>query len=142
MLRDGSKAFVRHHETKQVVADDFRLWGIAILSGGRTAVKTWCEDGTSIARECESQYDIISMYPNTRIINGFEVSAPEVVEPKIGDTYFNSDILSEEFYDSFAWRDDGYDKLNLARGLVFLNKEDAIANAKAMLGINPHEESE
>ena len=86
--------------------------------------------------------EIIVMWHKTRIINGFEVPAPERIEPKVGDLYFSPGTLFEEFYKKDWWARGSYESLLLKRGLVFLNEEDAIANAKAMLGIDPYKESE
>lgn len=133
MLRDGSKAFVRHQETETFIQGNFNLVGI---KEGHQTYQTWTPEGNYDTRRHE--YDIISMYPKTRIINGFEVPAPETEEPKNGDWVFTSDIYSEEFYDEDSWRGRSYELRWLKRGLIFLNAEDAIANTKAMLGIDPY----
>lgn len=138
MLRNGQKAFVRHHETELSTKIDQILLGYI----EEYSLWAWCEDGASSGHGCESPHDIIGMYPETRIINGFEVPVPVREEPRIGGCYFKTDIYAEEFYDEDRWSGCSYDLLELNRGLVFLTKEDAIANAKAMLGINPYEESE
>lgn len=137
MLRIGQKAFVRHHETELPTATDEALIGYREHIG----LWSWSPDGESHFDQDESEYDIIGMWPKTRIINGFEVPAPETEEPEpeCGDYYLASTVY-ECFYRSEIWTGNYYDDLWLERGLVFLNKEDAIANAKAMLGINPHEE--
>ena len=80
------------------------------------------------------------MKPKTRIINGFEVPAP-VTDPdsmKVGDKYYCADGSESSWFFWSSWAGDETDKMWLERGLVFLRKEDAIANAKAMLGINPY----
>jgi hypothetical protein len=85
------------------------------------------------------------MYPETRIINGFEVPAPETDPLDHDATYYTPNILRSCLYDSTAWDDEddtGSDSRWLSRGLVFLRKEDAIATAKAMLGIDPYSEAE
>lgn len=140
MLRNDSKAFVRHHETEVVVVEGWQLWGVVI--GNSSSMVTWTKSGGYNMDGDESGLDIIGMFPKTRIINGFEVPAPETEEPKEGNSYFYPEIFSEEFYDEDRWSNDFYcDKLSLKRGLVFLTKEDAIANAKAMLGIDPYGEA-
>lgn len=143
MLRDGSKAFVRHHETEAVVLEGWQLWGVVICKGNSSSMVTWTKSGGYNMDGDESGLDIIGMYPKTRIINGFEVPAPETEELKEGNSYFYPDIFSEEFYGKDSWGRNNYsDNLSLKRGLVFLTKEGAIANAKAMLGIDPYEEGE
>lgn len=79
MLRNGSKAFVRHHETELTTAIDGALLGY--LDGVRAQMWTWSTDGASLPNGDESQQDIIGMWPKTRTINGFEVPAPETETP-------------------------------------------------------------
>jgi hypothetical protein len=124
------------------VVDEYRLFGFICDGGENNGVTGWRGDGRYYWDGREADYDIIGMYPKTRIINGFEVPAPETEEPKKDDWFFKAGIYSEEFYDEESWRGCSYDLRLLKRGLLFLTKEDAIANAKAMLGINPCEESE
>lgn len=83
-------------------------------------------------------YTDLFMKPKTRIINGFEVPAPVAARPEKFDYYYAPSLQDDSFYFSYVWTEDSVDKKCLARGLVFLTKEDAIANAKAMLGIDPH----
>lgn len=142
MLRDGSKAYVRHHETEEAVADSWRLWGVITAEAGSASGVTWWTKEGRFTGDVDGSQDIIGMWPKTRIINGFEVPAPETKEPKIGDWLFVSSFFFDELYDEGRWSGDSYDLLILKRGLVFLSKEDAIANAKAMLGINPYEDDE
>lgn len=136
MLRDGSKAYVRHHETELRVPVGEELTGYVEGIG----TWAWREDGASRFDDCESEYDIIGMWPKTRIINGFEVPAPVREELEVGDMYFTPSIGFEGFHDVWEWGNTKLHKLYLERGLIFLKKEDAIANAKAMLGIGPYEE--
>lgn len=82
MLRNGQKAFVRHHETEQPIGTCWQLWGIRDHKNGSTGLMSWSKDGSYDIDGCVSNLDIISMYPKTRIINGFEVPAPESKEPK------------------------------------------------------------
>jgi hypothetical protein len=149
MLRNGNKAFVRHHETEQEVADDFRIWGVVTFGWGECTVTSWTVHGektfaNSLSIAIQRGYDIVGMYPTskTRIINGFEVPAPHHEELKVGDWYFRPILIYDEFCEEERWSVGSYDLRLLERGLVFLNKEDAIANAKAMLGIDPHVETE
>lgn len=71
-----------------------------------------------------------------RVVNGFSVPAPETKVPSIGTTIFIADPAREEWYSYTSWCTALYDRLWFARGLVFLNRDDAIANAKAMCFIN------
>lgn len=138
ILRDGRKAFVRHHETKLDASKSHKLLGY-LADGDYFA---WCEDGVYLAGVTTTTGDIIGMWPETRIINGFEVQAPETQEPEYKSDYYVAATANIDFYSEQSWTQHDVDKRWLERGLVFLNKEDAIANAKAMLGIDPHSKAE
>lgn len=133
-LRNGEKAFVRHHETEQCIETD------EVLLGYRVGVCSWswCIDGASSPTRDKSPFDIIGMYPETKMINGFEVPAPETEELEYDTLYYLASTEAKNFRTCAYWDDHDMDKLWLGRGLVFLNKEDAIAATKAMLGIDPN----
>lgn len=133
MLRDGSKAFVRHHETELNTDEHRKLVGYTSIG----AMLTWREDGRFVGRHLEPDGDIIGMYQKTRTINGFEVPTPETEAPAIGSVFFVASCGFKAFVDDNIWRAYDLDLLWLERGLVFLNEEDAVVNAKAMLGIDP-----
>ena len=146
MLRNGMEAFVRHHETKLAVDDDYRLWGVDVGGDAQFVGVHWTQQGRFISSKVDDNLDIIGMYPKTRIINGFEVPAPETNEPESHADYYLVSTIAECFYRNETWSGHRahrtWHRIWLERGLVFLNKEDAIANAKAMLGIDPYEEGE
>lgn len=142
MLRDGTKAFIRHHETEFPVGDDFRLFGILCVGLNTYTTTSWTTQGKWRYESEGHEFDIVGMWPKTRIINGFEVPAPEHDAPNVEDEFYIPFLSMEDYCDEFTWVGDKWDSRILKRGLVFLNEEDAIANAKAMLGINPYEESE
>ena len=88
----------------------------------------------------EPHYLDLFMKAKTRMVNGFEVPIP-VTNPenmKYGDTYYGADNTDLDWYFESVWSNDVLDKVWIARNLVFMNKEDAIANAKAMAGVNPY----
>lgn len=136
MLRNGSKAYVRHHETEVSIVTGEVLLGYIEDIGAWY----WCLEGNYNPNGFESQHDIIGMYSKTRVVNGYIVLAPETEAPALGDVYYTAEASDEEFYLHFRWDDDSFDNRVLKRGLVFLNKEDAVANAKAMVGIDPYQE--
>lgn len=71
-----------------------------------------------------------------RIVNGFEVAESEVDPLEDDQNYFYPAIGHTEWYTSTSWDDESTLCANhLARGFVHLNKEDAIAHAKAMAGV-------
>lgn len=70
--------------------------------------------------------------PRTITVNGVEVPAPEKVAPENG--YYYLPLPSKENrYTTEYWDGSEFDVRVLVEGLVYLNKEDAIARAKAML---------
>lgn len=137
MLRDGSKAYVRHQETETFIIGNFNLAGI---KEGHQTYLTWTPEGNYDTHR--NEYDIMSMYPKTRIINGFEVPAPEEVEPAKGSAYYIPILHNINYYSANQWIGGAMEEIEqrLHRDLVFLSKEDAIATAKAMLGIDPYSE--
>ena len=72
-----------------------------------------------------------------RIVNGFSVPAPKTKAPEHGTKIFAPYITFGMWYFDSKWNNDKLYPELLRRGLIFLNKEDAIANAKAMCGIDP-----
>lgn len=78
--------------------------------------------------------------PKTRVINGFTVPAPLTKAPDNG-IYYLADSTSDSWSSihPFYWNGDPTDLKWLKRGLCFATREAAIANAKAVCGINPEE---
>lgn len=88
----------------------------------------------------EPHYLDLFMKAKTHMVNGFEVPTP-VTNPEnmeTGVTYYGADNTDLDWYFESVWSNDVLDKVWIARNLVFMNKEDAIANAKAMVGVNPY----
>ena len=76
--------------------------------------------------------------PKTIVVNGFTVNAPLDKAPERNIPFFVADPTNEYlFYEDLGFHEK-YDTLRLTRGLIFTNKEDAIAMAKAMLRIDPN----
>ena len=68
------------------------------------------------------------------IINGVECTQPQRKPLECGEQYFIADPTSDNMYfGEFLWVDDPKDRKWLERGLVYLNKEDAIKVAAALL---------
>ena len=89
------------------------------------SVKTLLDSGLTYRRK-----------PRTRVVNGFTVPAPIQEMPKNGDRLFYIHLFYSDwcFEACFSRSDEIY----YSRGLLFSTKEAAIANAKAMLGIDPN----
>jgi len=85
-------------------------------------------DDPDFAGACEYR-----LAPRTILVNGVEVPSPEKVSPEVGATYYVPDQSEESLAYGFSWGDDEMDARFLERGLVYLDKESAIARAKAML---------
>lgn len=79
--------------------------------------------------------------PRTRNICGFDVPAPEVDEPKDSTKYWHLDVSEDDGVYAQEWCNDSFDQ-NAIRNGIWLNKEDAIANAKALRGEDPYKEAE
>lgn len=73
----------------------------------------------------------------THVINGFEVPAPETEPLNSGQTYWTPHPLRVDWRDSYEWDGESVDQRALERGLIHLTREAAVANAKAMVGIDP-----
>ena len=82
----------------------------------------------SVFSKCE-----FKVGPRTILVNGVEVPAGEKEAPSKGATYYVPDQAEESLAYDFSWGDDDMDARFLERGLVYLDKESAIARAKAML---------
>lgn len=87
--------------------------------------------------DCAHQYRHKPVRIPTRVINRYEVPAPVdyPLEPKAD--YFIATPEAVSWYCDCEWSDDLEDTLWLERGIVFLTEEHAIANAKAMCGVDP-----
>ncbi len=83
----------------------------------------------------------ITRKPRTHVVNGFTVPAPETEAPAQDAFYFMPALNILEWLPvAIKWTNDSYDRVMLQRGLVFLTQEAAVANAKAMCGIDPYAE--
>lgn len=68
------------------------------------------------------------------LINGIECEQPQRKPLKWGEEYFIANPASDNMYSgAFKWDDEPQDKKWLESGLVYLNKEDAIKVATALL---------
>ena len=68
------------------------------------------------------------------IINGIECKQPQRKPLEFGEQYFIADPSNADMYSGeIIWDDDSSDNVWLERGLVYLNKEDAIKVATALL---------
>lgn len=68
------------------------------------------------------------------IINGIECTQPQRKPLERGEEYFIADpTIADMYHGAFNWDDEPQERKWLERGLVYLNKEDAIKVATALL---------
>lgn len=75
--------------------------------------------------------------PKTRVVNGFTVPAPIQEIPEENSSFYLAMPDAQRWFGIYQWYNAEVDKRWLSRGLMFSTKEAAIANAKAMCGIDP-----
>lgn len=80
--------------------------------------------------------------PRTHVVNGFTVPAPEVDELTNGSAYYLCNVANPYWVSASRWLHSEFDLRLLRRGSVFLDREAAIANAKAEKSIDPYSEGE
>ena len=85
----------------------------------------------------DPQQWLVRRKQRTHVVNGFTVPAPMDKEPSNGDSYFAMSPYVSAYYSENLWSGFQCEKLWLKRGIVHATKEAAIANAKAMLKIDP-----
>lgn len=71
--------------------------------------------------------------PCVLLVNGVEVPAPEKKMLRDEKTYFIPSVGNDDLFSEKCNYNPDLTKLHIERGLVYLNKEDAIARAKAMI---------
>lgn len=130
----------KHAEFLRAVADGESLddWQYRHLewdSGKYNGAWCYMESITLYPDYCEVRRKV-----KTHVVNGFTVPAPLRVAPAEQTSYFVPSPSHKLLYMSGLWGNDAVENRWLDRGLVHLNKEAAIANAKAMCGINPESE--
>lgn len=73
----------------------------------------------------------------THVVNGFTVPAPMDKEPDDGRVYFIASPMDYMFARGARWDGSDCESIFFERGLCFATREAAVANAKAMLKIDP-----
>lgn len=108
-----------------------------LLFAGGECAPSRTPNEPSLILSMSSSYTIA---PVTHTVNGFEVAKPITVIPSERDPIFFISLSATEHYQSDYWTGSNIDYRLFNRSLLFKTPEDAAANAKAMLGINPNEE--
>lgn len=111
-------------------ADDFEvIWGTYHM---------WFELSDPVVGSYVYESDpVFRLKVKTREINGFTVPIAMTVEPEEDTAYWFIKFTEKELVSQSRW--DGYniDLMLLKIGVCFSTKEAAMANAKAMLGVDP-----
>lgn len=100
-------------------------------------INGWCDEsysdalGKVVAGTVDPER--FRLAPRTIIVNGVEVPAPEKEAPEYGADYFIPMTTCPMGYAKMVWTGDVDNVYALQEDLLYLNKEDAIARAKAML---------
>ena len=82
----------------------------------------------------DCDYHIGEHPPNRKIMIGdIEVDAPEVYELAHNTEYYLPNIGAIEMYSESRWYKDNIDLFRLKTGVIHLNKDAAIAHAKALI---------
>lgn len=79
----------------------------------------------------------VQVIPETIMVNGFEVPAPMAEAPNREEFYYVSNTAHMAYSQCFTWNDGNYDFAVLSRKIAHKTRENAVAHAKAMLGIDP-----
>lgn len=107
-----------------------------LFSGGSCAAPVGLLD-INIIWNMASSY---TLAPATHTVNGFEVAKSISVQPSEGDITHLADQVGVRYHNQNRWTGSNFDYRMFNRGLLFATPEDAAANAKAMLGIDPTSE--
>lgn len=94
-------------------------------------------EGTSIS-ELANDYHQFRLAPRVHNLNGYDVPAPESQAPEAGAEYWYLSAFKPDGVRCATWMDKPHAHNALKNGL-WLSKEDAIANAKALRGEDPYE---
>lgn len=111
-----------------------------IVAAVNGTITTHLKDGTYFGSGDRRHEDDLFMLKKTHTVNGFEVPAPMREAPEKQQKYYVPYPAGIVFCDYFYWIADANDIRMLERGLAHSTPEAAIANAKAMIGIDPHKE--
>lgn len=108
-----------------------------------TSQKVWCNAGSHwfLAKTPnwfrDTEYHIGEHPPKRKIMIGdIEIDAPEVSELAHNTEYYLPNIGALEMYSESRWYKDNVDLFRLKTGVIHLNKEAAIAHAKALIKVS------
>ena len=126
-----------HAEILRAIADGVPLSEFEITWGIKSSWES-LEDYVELFFRESSE---VRRKQQTHVVNGFTVPAPLDKMPPPESMYFYPIIGRKEFTHYAHWAThafgDEYDRMMFSSGLCFATREAAVANAKAMLKINP-----
>ena len=125
-----------HAEILRAIADGVPLSEFEATSNGRSWFNVKDAKMTDWFFSDPQQWQV-RRKQRTHVVNGFTVPAPMDKESEEGARYYSATPDAIEFFNDRPWDGGNYDKRVFSRGLCFATKEAAIANAKAMLNIDP-----
>ena len=127
-------------EVLRAIADGADVCEFEVLFDGRLRWEPlWTSVTVSTLMDTQIEF---RRNPRTRVVNGFTVPAPIQETPEESDELWVPAISSKTWAGCILYASRAeYDELCYSRGLLFTTKEAAIANAKAMVGIDPNGEA-
>ena len=128
-----------HAEILRAIADGVPLSDFEVTSNGRNWLNVKEAKMTDWFFSVPQQWQV-RRKQRTHVVNGFTVPAPMDKELSSGDNYFVPSLVEDTYVAKHCWADYSCELAWLQRGLLFETKEAAIANAKAMLKIDPSKE--
>lgn len=121
------EALIAHLRGEKVQVKKFSEW---------QAFEKWVCDHVTLKDSLADDFANACQFriaPRTILVNGVEVPAPEQAAPDYGATHYVPMPSWADFYAERRWDTSDDHIHSLKCGLVYLNKDDAINRAKAML---------
>lgn len=134
-MKTLTKAQVFQHMADNVRAGKSPVDGLLVGNA-----KPWEPTLKNVASLIDSGNFEFILAPRTHTLNGYDVPAPETDAPEAGAEYWYLSAFKPDGVRCATWMDKPHAHNALKNGL-WLSKEDAIANRKALRGENPYDDS-
>lgn len=131
-MKTLTKAQVFQHMADNVRADKSPVDGLRVGDG---SAWTQMSQGYTISAIVMTESHF-ALAPRTHTLNGYDVPAPETEAPESGAKYWVLNSWDKDAVTFTHWSGTDGDRNTLKHGL-WLSKEDAIANRKALRGEDP-----
>ena len=127
-----------------IPATKHKHYDLIVAWAGDPSQKVWYKGlddwrPVEISPSWRYEYDwYIGEHPPKRkiMIGDVEIDAHEIESPRVDTEYFVPNVGRCLMVDMIDWRDSALDRNMLKRGLIHLNKEAAIAHAKALIKVS------